>query len=221
MMIAIKICIALVLVILGYIGVCWYLKTDKSTGVHLSDFSFTTCRIVYLLVCVFVGTTVVILQTHNASYSFISDIKNMLVIMLLLPCAAVDFRVQRIPNVFLGVGCLLRLIILGVEWMHTPEEILTIAKDGVFAALLFGGFFLLISLVFRNSIGMGDIKLFAVMGFYMGIMDTFSAIFYTLFVTFILSVFLLITKKKSRQDTISFGPTILIGTVLSICQLYI
>lgn len=59
-------------------------------------------------------------------------------------------------------------------------------------------------------------KLFAVMGLYQGLWGAVNSVFFSLLASFVVSVALLISKKKGRKDTISFGPSILIGTIAAI-----
>ena len=75
----------------------------------------------------------------------------------------------------------------------------------------------LCTLCIKNSIGYGDIKLFIVMGLLLGLTGIWSAIFLSLIVSFVVSVYFLITKKKGRKDLIPFGPALVIGTYLSVC----
>lgn len=60
----------------------------------------------------------------------------------------------------------------------SPSTVLDSLKDGVIGAAVIGLFFLLISLIFKNSMGMGDIKLFALMGLYQGLWGAFNSVFF-------------------------------------------
>ena len=71
-------------------------------------------------------------------------------------------------------------------------------------------------LIFRNSIGMGDVKLFALMGLYQGLWGAFNAVFFSFVVSFVAAVALLATRKKNRKDVIPFGPSVLLGTILAV-----
>ena len=102
------------------------------------------------------------------------------------------------------------------EFISSPATGFLILKDNLVGAAVIGIFFFLLFLVFKNSIGMGDIKLFAVMGLYQGLWGAVNSVFFSLVVSFVLSVGLLITRKKGRKDTIPFGPSILIGTAIAI-----
>jgi prepilin signal peptidase PulO-like enzyme (type II secretory pathway) len=70
--------------------------------------------------------------------------------------------------------------------------------------------------IIRNSIGFGDMKLFLVMGLLLGTRGIWGAVFLSLIVIFFISVFALITKRKSRKDLIPFGPALVIGTYLAV-----
>ena len=53
-------------------------------------------------------------------------------------------------------------------------------------------------------------------GLYQGIWGATNAVFFSLLVSFFLSVVLLILKRVTKKDVISFAPSILLGTVISI-----
>lgn len=155
-------------------------------------------------------------------YVFYPDnllLKNLRLVSLvafLLPIAAVDFRMQKIPNWLVGSAIVVRVFIFAFEAVLYTDSALSIIKDCLLGAVLMGGFFFLLMLLFKNSIGMGDVKLFFVMGLYQGVWGSVNSVFFSLMVSFIVSVILLLTKRKRKKDTISFAPSILIGTVVSI-----
>ena len=103
------------------------------------------------------------------------------------------------------------------------QEIITLKKaalsvfvsDFIAAAIIVGVSFLC-TMIIKNSIGFGDIKIFAVLGLFLGISGIFSAVFFSLVVSFVIACYVLITKKKGRKDTIPFGPAIVLGTYLSL-----
>lgn len=82
------------------------------------------------------------------------------------------------------------------------------------AALLLAS--MLCRLCAKNSIGYGDMKLFIVMGLMLGLNGIWGAVFASLVLSFLLAVFLLVTKKKSRKDVIPFAPAIVLGTFVSV-----
>ena len=81
-----------------------------------------------------------------------------------------------------------------------------------FSGMLLGGIILLIfRLISRGGLGAGDVKLFALIGFYFGIIPMMNILFYTTFFAAITASFLLITKKAKMKSTLALGPFAFIG----------
>ena len=143
-------------------------------------------------------------------------LKRTLLLAVIWPLAYTDYKTYRIPNIFIILGLIIRVIILAFEFLfYNLETALSILLfDAIAAAgLLLASF--LCGLILKNSIGMGDMKLFAIMGLMLG-MDILSSVFVSLLIAFIVSIVLLISKKKTKKDMIPFGPCVVIGTFVSI-----
>ena len=83
-----------------------------------------------------------------------------------------------------------------------------------------GGIFLLIALfsllVYRKvGMGMGDVKLMAVLGLFFGFANIVQVFVFSFFIGAIISIFLLITKIKKSDDYIPFGPFIVIASFIT------
>lgn len=145
------------------------------------------------------------------------SLKRLALLSLLWPIAFIDYKTFRIPNTFILFGIVCRVIILAFELIFEGQFVWMTLLSEVIAAvalLLAAG---LCALCIKNSIGFGDMKLFIVMGLMLSLNGIWSAIFLSLVVSFFISAFLLITKRKTRKDAIPFGPAIVIGTYLSVC----
>lgn len=217
MIYAIDVTCVVVLLILGYIELVKYLTNKKISEIGKDLRAFSKNRVIYLVFMLLAGASLII--SFNTMYHIdaITQAKLITLVMMIGPMAAVDYRLQKIPNRFLVIALLARVIILIFEILDDFAESLSIMKDSALAALVIGLFFFILLLVFKNSIGMGDIKLFAVIGLYQGIWGTVNSVFFSLLVSFFIAIFLLITKKKKRSDTIPFGPCILLGTIIAMC----
>ncbi len=162
-----------------------------------------------------VGISVLFVAIYKEN-PLIFSIKRICLLCLLWPIAYIDCKTYRIPNAFLLLGLLYRAVLLGIELLLYGQELApTLISEAVAAGGLFAAS-LLCTLVIKNSIGFGDIKLFFVMGLMLGLEGILGAVFFSLVASFVFSVFLLLTKKKSKKDVIPFGPCILIGTYLSV-----
>lgn len=140
-----------------------------------------------------------------------------LTIMSILWCAAYfDLKSYIIPNALIIIGLILRALLLAFEYIYEKDGLLmeVIEQLIIAAVLVVGG--IICSLVIKNGIGMGDVKLFAIMGLYFGAMGSITAIFLSLIVSLIVSVALIITKKKGKKDPVPFAPSALIGTYIAV-----
>lgn len=216
MIIAIDIILTVILLSVGYIYACFYLNNVKIGEKNFSVLRLTASKVFYIIFAVSSVATLVYMFERVYMLSLLQNIKLLSLVLIMFPVAAIDLRVQKIPNKLILFALALRVVLYIPEFIASASRAFEVLKDNLLAVVLIGGFFLLLSLVFKNSIGMGDIKLFAVMGMYQGVWGTVNSVFFSLVTSFIISVLLLITRKKNRKDTIPFGPSILVGTMLAI-----
>lgn len=193
------------------------LYAGETTGEQTSK-GLPRTTVIYSAVCVVATILIAVLISDACTESAVwSGIKRMVLLTILWPLAYIDFKTYRIPNLFIVFGLVCRGIVLIFELFFGNPYIWTNLLSEVIAAgaLLLAA--VLCALVVKNGIGFGDMKLFIVMGLFLGMDGVWGAMFLALIVSFIIAVFLLITKKKTRKDAIPFGPAIVIGTYLSIC----
>ena len=216
MTLLITIPITLTLLLLGYVYTIYYLLEKKKLPSISCLTRITKARILYLASSLVACALLICLFRIVYKTSTINQVRLMGLVCLLFPIAAIDFRKQKIPNQLLIAGLILRTTVLAIEYLFDYKSAWAMTKDCLIGALIIGVFFLVLLLIFKNSIGMGDVKLFALIGFYQGLWGAINSVFFSLLASFVIAIVLLLTKKKTRKDTISFGPTILIGTVIAI-----
>ena len=88
--------------------------------------------------------------------------------------------------------------------------------DAAFGFALGGGLMGLIYLLSRGGMGLGDVKLAAVMGLWLGLQGTIVALFLAFLVGGVVGVLLLVTGVKSRKDAIPFGPYLCLGAYVAL-----
>lgn len=159
----------------------------------------------------------VVFATIYTDNELLFSLKRIALLSIMWPVAYTDKMSYRIPNAFIIFGLVCRGLILVAELVVYGWNIWPTLLMEVIAAVALVVAALLCSLVIKNSIGFGDIKLFFVMGLMQGLDGVWSSIFLSLIFSFIISVVLLAKKKKTRKDVIPFGPAIVAGTFLSIC----
>lgn len=148
--------------------------------------------------------------------SAIFYIKRLCLVAILWPIAAIDYKKYVIPNKLLLLGLGYRVLILFFELFFERETMLSTVMMELIAAVALLVVCFIFLLIMKNSIGAGDIKLIFVMALFLNLTGLISAVMASLIVSFFISVTLLLTKKKTRKDAIPFGPSVLIGTYISI-----
>lgn len=128
--------------------------------------------------------------------------------------AGYDRRERRIPNRMLAVLLAARGILLAVE-CTAASSLWEGLRPSVLGGLLGGGFFLFCHMISRKGIGAGDVKLMAVVGFYMGDRIWDAAVI-SLILAAVWSIGLLLRKRKGWKQEIPFAPFVLAGTASAI-----
>lgn len=136
---------------------------------------------------------------------------------VLLTVAVIDYKTMRIPNPLVIFGLIVATIYLITASIYYMDII--IIPKGI-AGMLLGatiiGICMLISLLLfkKQGMGMGDLKLLAMIGLFVGS----QLVIYTIFIAVILggiyAVLLLLTKRN--ESLFPFGPFISIGAVIGI-----
>ncbi len=143
-------------------------------------------------------------------------IKRLGLLALIWQAAAIDWKFQKIPNDIILVGVAFRIMMMIPEYLLEREMfIVNLVSEGI-ALVAMIILVLVCLLLMKDSIGMGDLKLFMLMAACQGLQGIITSGFISMLVSFFVAVSLLISKKKTRKDTIPFAPCILPGTLLGV-----
>jgi leader peptidase (prepilin peptidase)/N-methyltransferase len=109
-----------------------------------------------------IAATVALAAVVAASQATLADaVLRAVLVVLLVPCALIDLERRVIPNLITGPGCLVAIVIgLALDPGGEPRRLLW--------AALAGGFLLAAALARPSGMGMGDVKLVAMMGLFLG-----------------------------------------------------
>ncbi len=128
---------------------------------------------------------------------------------MLIVSSFIDLNYQIIPNKITYLGIMFGFIISFI-FSH-----LTI-KLSFLGIVLPALFLLLIIFITRGGMGMGDVKLVAMIGSFIGPLYTFFSIFIGAFLGSVVGLILIGMKLKDRKSRIAFGPFIAAGSLLMI-----
>ncbi len=188
-------------------------KIDNEGFAAIEKSTLKFYSVIGLLINIAISVLFIFVYREN---SVLFSIKRLCMIAILWSVGLIDLKTYRIPNVFILIGLSLRTIILVCELVFERDLVVDTLISEAIAAIAMTLASFLCTLVVKNSIGYGDIKLFIVMGLFLGMSGLWSAVFVSLFVAFIYAVFLLLTKRKGRKEAIPFAPAIAIGTYISV-----
>ena len=169
-------------------------------------------RLVLLDLPFVLGITVLLLWAGmDAAY-----ILRVSILSSFLPLVAViDHREMIIPNrILLWMLTYWGLAMALQVWqMGYPDP--NVLLDSVLGGLI-GASPLLVRLVSKGGIGMGDIKLFAIVGLYVGKQDILRAMFLSLVIALFVLLGRKLRKKLEKKQEVSFGPFVAAGTMLMV-----
>ncbi len=142
---------------------------------------------------------------------------------ILICISFIDFDHKIIPN-----GLIILALICGtLLFVYNLFYPVTFYGDRLWFTPLIGlvvgaGFLLLVGwigqLIYKsdNAMGMGDVKLLAVCGLFLGYKLTIVALFTAIIVAALFSLILILLKKINSKATIAFGPFIAVGVFFAI-----
>jgi leader peptidase (prepilin peptidase) / N-methyltransferase len=145
-----------------------------------------------------------------AHHSTASITLSIVLILLVVPAALIDLEHRIIPNRITALGAILALVIgLALDPTGEPERLI--------AATAAGGFLLLAALAYPGGMGMGDVKLAAVMGLFLG-RAVAPAILVGLLAGVLLGMLVMARKgtRAGRKTAVPFGPFLALGALVAV-----
>jgi leader peptidase (prepilin peptidase)/N-methyltransferase len=131
-------------------------------------------------------------------------------ILLLVPVALIDLEHRLIPNKLTALGAVLALGLgLGLDPSAQPERLI--------AAAAAGGALLLAALAYPGGMGMGDVKLAAVLGLFLG-RDVAPAMLIALLAGVFVGALVIARKgaAQGRKTAVPFGPFLALGATVAV-----
>lgn len=163
---------------------------------------------------------IIILYTYGIQKNFSDNInlyKYLILSPMLLSAFYIDFKLHIIPNrlnlTIFEIGLIIA-VIGGVSDIN-------FAINAIEGMLVGGGTFFLITLIGgliagKEAMGYGDVKFMAALGLYFGFANMIAIIIMAFLIGAVLSIALIVIKRKKANEYIPFGPFIVIACYVSI-----
>ena len=138
-------------------------------------------------------------------YSFVS--------FIITVCAFTDIKRCIIPDEMNFVGFIVGIIYVFYKLAFNIKDGLDLLLGGVIGFGIFVLIYLFSLLVFKKEgMGGGDIKLMGVLGLFFGVKSIIQVFVLSFAFASVISIFLLVTRIKKKNDYIPFGPFIVLAT---------
>ncbi len=185
-------------------------KSSKYKNDEITPFKGVSVILIIIVCLVLSFGLQISLSIDNSPINFV---KLYGLYVLILLASVIDFKKKIIPNLIIVVGLIFRLGIYSYE-IFKAEDLKSIVTNDLIGFAIGFGILAVVSIITKQGIGFGDVKLFGIIGLIGGSFCTYSTLFASLIVSAIASIILLITGKKNKKDKIPFGPCIIIGYIL-------
>lgn len=180
-----------------------YLKNSKPKYILM-----IIIAILYILLVYFNG-----LSTETLKFMFL--------IPMLISAFAIDLKLQIIPNRLTLTIFETGLVFTFVETLLTTNFGISIFIDRILGMLVGGGIFLLITLIGgaiagKEAMGFGDVKLMGALGLFFGWLNMILISVMSFLFAAIVSIIILIARRKKFSEYIPFGPFIVVASIIPI-----
>ncbi len=135
------------------------------------------------------------------------------ILSLLIIIAFIDIDFKIIPDM-LVLSILVGAIVYEFKLSFEYKSFVNLL-DSILGLIIGGFLFILIYIFSKGGIGGGDIKLISVLGFILGIPKIFLSIFLSFLLGGVVSIVFLAFRIKKKEDSIPFGPFIVLAFIIT------
>ena len=132
----------------------------------------------------------------------------------LIIIAFIDLNEQIVPDVIslpgIGVGLILSFFVPYLSFINSALGV--VVGGGIILIIALVG-----SMIFKKeAMGGGDVKLAAMIGAFLGWRYTIISLFLGFFLGALAGIFLILSKIKSKEEMVPFGPFIALGSLITL-----
>ena len=196
-----------------------YLIFREKDSQKITDFftiTYSKKHIVFSIIIFAISVLTFLYSFFLMDITFLKAFMNAEIALWLLVVGGIDLKEKIIPNELILSGIVFWAILTLIE--------IFVAQTSWQKALLFsflgagvcGGVLFIIALIVKSALGMGDVKMFFVIGLLYGLTNTYSIMFFSILIMAIISIVLLITKKVTRKTAVPMAPFVAFGFLINV-----
>lgn len=145
---------------------------------------------------------------------FMRSFMNAEVVIGLSVMGYIDLREKVIPNGLIGAGLIFWAALLLIDIFVAKTPWANVLKFSAVGGIAVGGGLFLVALIGKSALGMGDVKMFFLLGLLYGLADAYAILLFSLLIMAIVSLILLATKKVTVKTAIPVAPFVVLGFIL-------
>ena len=176
------------------------------------------CRPKYILMIIIAVAYVALLYFKGIT---IDTIKYIILIPMLISAFVIDLKLQIIPNRLTLTIFEVGLVFTFLTTLLNINGGIDLFIDSILGMLVGGGIFLIITLIGgaiagKEAMGFGDVKLMGALGLFFGWRNIILISVMSFLFAAIVSIIILISRKKKFSEYIPFGPFIVVASMIPI-----
>ncbi|MDO4779118.1 MAG: prepilin peptidase [Tissierellia bacterium] len=156
---------------------------------------------------------------HLGKMDLSTVLKYIILFITLVYISYTDIKSFIIPNIFLILLLFFRIPSLVIDFFN--YEILQVLKFYLLGGLTGFGILLLVYLVTRKGLGEGDVKLYSVIGLYVGLHAVIPILAVSSVLTAAFGLLIIMLKKANLKTVIPLGPFLAMGTIFTTLMVYL
>lgn len=174
------------------------------------------CRPKYILMIIIAVAYVSLLYFKGIN---IDTIKYIILIPMLISAFVIDLKLQIIPNRLTLTIFEVGLVFTFLTTLLNINGGIDLFIDSILGMLVGGGIFLIITLIGgaiagKEAMGFGDVKLMGALGLFFGWRNMILISVMSFLFAAIVSIIILISRKKKFSEYIPFGPFIVVAAII-------
>ena len=174
------------------------------------------CRPKYILMIIIAVAYVALLYFKGIT---IDTIKYIILIPMLISAFVIDLKLQIIPNRLTLTIFEVGLVFTFLTTLLNINGGIDLFIDSILGMLVGGGIFLIITLIGgaiagKEAMGFGDVKLMGALGLFFGWRNMILISVMSFLFAAIVSIVILISRKKKFSEYIPFGPFIVVASII-------
>lgn len=147
---------------------------------------------------------------------FMRALMNAEVLIALAVMGYIDLREKIIPNEIILSGLVFWLVMILLDIFVAKSAWKSTLRYSLVGGALVGGVMFVIALFAKSALGMGDVKMFFLLGLLYGAEDSYAILLFSVIIMAIVSLILLAMKKVTVKTAIPMAPFVVLGFILCI-----